>query len=93
VVKGKTKPVAIYEVLDHHTEATFPNLMDVVNHFKDGINKYRNARWDQAISAFQEALTANPADKLSNIYIERCLKMKKTPPEGEWDGVWVMDEK
>ena len=93
VVKGKTKPVAIYEVLDHHTEATFPNLMDVVNHFKDGLTKYRAGKWDPAISAFKEALAANPADKLSNIYIERCLKMKKTPPKGEWDGVWVMEDK
>ena len=67
--------------------------MEVVNHFKDGINKYRNAKWDLAISAFREALTANPADKLSNIYIERCLKMKKSPPAGDWDGVWVMEEK
>ncbi|MEO8384012.1 MAG: GAF domain-containing protein [Betaproteobacteria bacterium] len=82
VVKGKTKPVAIFEVLDHHTEATFPNLMEVVNHFKDGLTKYRSGKWDPAISAFQEALVANPADKLSNIYIERCLKLKKAPPKG-----------
>ena len=93
VVKGKTKPVAIFEVLDHHTEATFPNLMEVVNHFKDGLTKYRSGKWDTAISAFKEALAANPADKLSNIYIERCLKMKKAPPKGEWDGVWVMEDK
>ncbi len=93
VVKGKTQPVGIYEVLDHHTDATFPNLMDTVNHFKDGVRKYRQAKWDPAIHAFREALAANPGDKLSNIYIERCEKLKKSPPEGEWNGVWVMDEK
>ena len=93
VVKGKTKPVSIFEVLDHHTEVTFPNLMDVVNHFKDGLTKYRAGKWDPAVSAFREALSANPADKLSNIYIERCLKLKKSPPKGEWDGVWVMEDK
>ena len=93
VVKGKTKPVSIFEVLDHHTEATFPNLMDVVNHFKDGLTKYRAGKWDPAVSAFREALSANPADKLSNIYIERCLKLKKSPPKGNWDGVWVMADK
>ena len=93
VVKGKTKPVSIFEVLDHHTEATFPNLMDVVNHFKDGLTKYRAGKWDPAVSAFREALSANPADKLSNIYIERCLKLKKSPPKGDWDGVWVMADK
>jgi adenylate cyclase len=93
VVKGKTQPVAIFEVLDHHTEATFPNLMDTVNHFKDGVRKYRQANWDGAIGAFREALGANPGDKLSKTYIERCEKLKKMPPQGEWNGVWVMDEK
>ena len=93
VVKGKTKPVAIYEILDFHTEATFPNLMDVVNQFKDGLTKYRAGKWDAATSAFGEALTLNPNDKLSQIYIDRCTKLKKNPPAGEWDGVWVMEDK
>ncbi|MEO8303418.1 MAG: GAF domain-containing protein [Betaproteobacteria bacterium] len=93
VVKGKTRPVAIYEVLDYHDEASFPNLMDVVNQFKDGMAKYRAGKWDAAISAFREALRMNPHDRLSEIYIGRCEALKKAPPEGEWNGVWVMDVK
>jgi adenylate cyclase len=93
VVKGKTKPVAVYEVLDYHSEETFPNLMDVVNQFKDGVAKYRAGKWDAAVHAFREALLLNPGDKLSEIYIERCDKLKASPPAGAWDGVWVMDEK
>ncbi len=93
VVKGKTKPVGVYEILDYHSEETFPHLMDVVNQFNDGVAKYRGARWDAAIKAFQEALRLNPKDKLSEIYIERCETLKASPPAGAWDGVWVMDEK
>ena len=93
VVKGKTRPVGVYEVLDYHTDETFPNLMNVVNQFKDGVEKYRGGKWDAAISAFREALRLNPADKLSEIYIERCEKLKLDPPQGEWDGVWVMEKK
>ena len=93
VVKGKTKPVAVYEVLDYHDGETFPNLMDVVNQFKDGLAKYRAGKWDAAIGAFREALSLNPHDKLSEIYIGRCEKLKSAPPEGEWNGVWVMEEK
>ena len=37
VVKGKTEPVGVYEVLDHHTDETFPNLMDVVSYFNEGM--------------------------------------------------------
>ena len=41
VVKGKTEPVGVYEVLDFHTAETFPNVMEVLNYFKDGLEKYR----------------------------------------------------
>ena len=93
VVKGKTTPVGVYEVLDYHDEETFPNLMDVVNQFKDGMAKYRSGKWDAAIGAFREALSLNPKDRLSEIYIGRCEKLKASPPQGEWNGVWVMEEK
>ena len=93
VVKGKTKPVAVYEVLDYHDEKSFPNLMYVVNQFKDGVGKYRAGEWDAAINAFREALRQHPGDKLSEIYIERCETLKLNPPAGVWDGVWVMEDK
>ena len=41
IVKGKTEPVGIYEVLDFHTEETFPHLMEVVNQFDNGVQHYR----------------------------------------------------
>ena len=93
VVKGKTEPVVIFECLDYHTEASFPNPMEVINHFKDGLAKYRRQDWEKAKGAFQEALKAHRGDKLSKIYMERCDYFQKNPPEKEWDGVWVMKEK
>ena len=93
VVKGKTEPVGVYEVLDYHTEASCPNIIDVVGHFNNGIKLYRSQNWDKAIQQFGEALKANSGDRLSQIYIERCELMKKTPPGDDWDGVWVMKSK
>ncbi len=93
VVKGKTKPVGICEVLDYYTDEAFPNVMEVVSCFKSGIKYYREAKWDKAIDAFKEALALNPNDKLSTTYIERCNHMKENPPDGEWNGVWVMTSK
>ncbi|MBL6929878.1 MAG: GAF domain-containing protein [Rhodospirillales bacterium] len=93
VVKGKTKPVGVYEVLDYHTDETFPNLMDNVNYFNEGRKHYREGNWDKAIKSFQEAIKANPNDKLANTYIEdRCKFLKKKPPK-DWDGIWVMTSK
>jgi len=92
VVKGKTEPVGVREVLDYHNSTTFPNLMETVNHFNEGRELYKNANWDKAIKSFKECLKANKEDKLSNTYIERCEIMKKQNPK-EWDGVWVMTSK
>ena len=92
VVKGKTEPVAVYEVLDYHTPETFPNLMDAVNYFRDGIDKYRLGNWGRAIDAFGETLRANPDDTLATTYIERCRVLAENPPD-DWNGIWVMTSK
>ncbi len=92
VVKGKTEPVGVYEVLDFHTDETFPNVMEVVGHFKEGRNHYRKGTWDKAMASFKECLNLNPEDKLSETYIERCQTLKKRKPK-DWDGVWVMTSK
>ena len=92
VVKGKTEPVGVREVLDYHSAATFPNLMDTVNHFNEGRNHYKTGNWDKAIKSFKECLKANSEDKLSKTYIERCDYLKKNNPKN-WDGVWVMTSK
>lgn len=93
VVKGKTEPVAIYEILDYHTSETFPHIMDTVGLFGEGLAMYRNADWDSAIRLFGRVLQGNPNDKLSQIYLERCDYLKSNPPDGEWDGVWIMESK
>ncbi|TMK67793.1 MAG: GAF domain-containing protein [Actinobacteria bacterium] len=91
-VKGKTEPVAVYEVLDYHTDETFPNVMDAVNQFRDGIAKYRRGDWGPAILAFGQALQANPSDKLSQTYIQRCEQLLEDPPD-DWSGVWILTAK
>ncbi|MGJ8644949.1 MAG: GAF domain-containing protein [Luteolibacter sp.] len=93
VVKGKTEPVSIYEILDYHTEETFPNLPDVIGHFKEGLNYYRDGEFDRALKQFSAALKLNPDDQLSSTYVHRCEHLKDQPPEGTWDGIWVMKSK
>ena len=92
VVKGKTEPVGVREVLDYHTKDTFPNLMDTVNYFNEARDHYRAGNWDKATKSFKECLKANSEDKLSKTYIERCDILKKRNPK-DWDGVWVMTSK
>lgn len=93
VVKGKTEPVGVIEVLDYHNDETYPNLMDNVGYFNEAVKLYRAGNWDKAISNFEEALKATPSDQLATTYIDRCKHLQENPPEGAWDGVWVMTSK
>jgi adenylate cyclase len=93
VVKGKTAPVRVFELLDYHDAQTFPAMRDVLGHFEDGIAAYRSARWDEAVTRFEKCLSLNPGDGLSRTYVERCRILQANPPQGDWDGVWVMKDK
>jgi adenylate cyclase len=93
VVKGKTKPVAIYEILDYHTDASYPQMTDALRLFKAGLMKYRKQEWPAAIAEFSEVLSLNDHDKSAKLYIERCKHFIANPPGAEWDGVWVMESK
>jgi adenylate cyclase len=96
VVKGKTKPVAIYEILDYHTEESYPQMIDALRHFKAGLVKYRQQKWDDAAAEFREVLALNDKDKAARLYVERCDYLKQNPPtapDGAWDGVWVLESK
>ncbi|MDP2822567.1 MAG: GAF domain-containing protein [Sulfuritalea sp.] len=93
VVKGKTKPVAIHEILDYHTEESYPQMIDALRHFKSGLVKYRQQKWDDARGEFGEVLALNEHDKAAKLYIDRCQHFRADPPGDDWDGVWVMESK
>ena len=93
IVKGKTKPVAIHEILEYHTRESFPNINEALGHFKHGLESYRAQHWDAAIKAFEDVLRLNPHDKASRMYVSRCQVLKETPPGDAWDGVFVMETK
>ncbi|HEX4277213.1 MAG TPA: GAF domain-containing protein [Bryobacteraceae bacterium] len=93
VVKGKTEAVGVYEVLDYHTPESFPNLSDVLQCYREGLDQYRRQEWDKALSSLGEGLKMNPNDKLSQMYVERAQWMKANPPGNDWNGIWVLKSK
>jgi adenylate cyclase len=93
VVKGKTQPVSIYEVLDFHGEDSYPQLVDAMGLFRNGLLSYRKRNWDAAHKLFEEVLAINPHDKVAALYIERCGHMAVNPPADDWDGTFVMESK
>lgn len=89
-VRGMQAPVSLCEVMDHHTAESFPHLDEVIFAFTEGVAHYRDRNWDQASRLFSEALRANPADRPSSLYLQRCEIYRKMPPPQNWDGVWSL---
>jgi adenylate cyclase len=89
-VRGMQRPVSLSEVLEHHTTDTFPHMDEVIFAFAEAVAHYRDRNWDQAIRLFSEVLRANPADRPSSLYLDRCEIYRKTPPPENWDGVWSL---
>ena len=93
IVKGKTRPVAIYEILDYHSDETYPRLSDALGYFRDGLEKYRARDFAAAAELFARVAAINPADKAAELYLGRCAQLQADPPPADWQGVWVMDSK
>jgi adenylate cyclase len=92
-VKGKTRPVAVFQSLNHHSAESFPNMGATVAAFEQGRKHYRARQWKRAFSRFREALDHHPADGPSQLYLERCRHYAAHPPGDEWAGAWTMETK
>jgi adenylate cyclase len=66
-VRGRSRPVAIYEALGHHSEDSFPHRQEVLAAFSAGLLHYRRRDWFGAERHFSEALAANPGDGPSDL--------------------------
>ncbi len=93
VVKGKTQAVAIYEILDFHTDASFPALAEFLQIFRLAMDQYRGRRFKEAMSAFSDAIRLHADDKVSGMYLERCEHYLREPPPQDWNGAWTLTEK
>jgi adenylate cyclase len=94
-VKGKRNAVELIQVLDREIPDEARRAFEEARLF------YRHQKWDQAIELFKKAndLIMGESAKLGDMdgacsmYIERCEKLKVSPPGADWDGTWEMDTK
>jgi adenylate cyclase len=88
-VKGKEKPVKIYELMGKEVTE---EMRKFTSQFHSALGFYREGKWDSAIEEFKKCLEIYSDDKPSKIYIERCLKLKEMKIE-KWEGIYEMEVK
>ncbi len=91
-VVGKQEPIKIYEALGRKGE-TDDLISLILPHFKEGLDHYKNWRWDKAIDSFERGLNLYKDDGPSLTYLNRCIAFKNQPPPSDWDGVFSMKTK
>ena len=65
----------------------------VLSLFTEGRNHYKLMRFPQARDCFAKALSLEPEDGPSKVYLARCKHYIENPPPEDWDGIFVMKTK
>jgi adenylate cyclase len=92
-VKGKSRPVAVFEALGWANGGNSGALQAMAELHEQGIRHYRQRGWNNAASCFQRLLKEHPHDELAKVYLDRIRMYSDAPPPDDWDGVWEMTEK
>ena len=92
-VKGKDRPVTIYEALDAYPEGTFSDPIDFLAAHHSALAAYRTRDWSRAIDGFDQVLALRREDRLGNLYRQRCMIFQDSEPSDDWDGTWLMTTK
>jgi class 3 adenylate cyclase/CHASE2 domain-containing sensor protein len=90
-VKGKTKPVRIFELIaEGRPDETQEQFL---KHYGDAFRLYHEQKFADSMENFKLALVVKGDDALSQKYVERCQEYLNEPPDPEWDGVHTMKTK
>lgn len=92
-VKGKNKPVTIFEAMGHHTDESFPGLDAALAAYNEAFAAVKQRDWKTALAGFESVLSINSQDRPSVLHRDRVLHYRANPPPDDWDGVWVMESK
>ena len=84
-VAGRIEPERVFELMGH----AGTGLEQLAGTFEAGLASYRAKDWDAAEQAFARCLEFAQDDGPSQVFLERIRAFRLTPPDDDWDGVWV----
>lgn len=92
-VKGKQKPVAVFEITDGDPPEIFELKKQTKTDFEEGLNSYFAKEFTEAAVCFKKVLKIHPEDKTAQLYLERSARfMVQGVPDG-WEGIEEMAAK
>jgi adenylate cyclase len=92
-VKGKTKPVKVFELIARKDARLDAEMINFLSVFQKGFQYYLDRQWEKALECFQFCVKYKKEDRPSAVYLRRIHSYIKSPPPPDWDGVFVLTEK
>ena len=87
-VKGKEKPVRIYELLGLPDTDLPEKTQSAYKYYAEGLEAYRSQRWSDAIELFKKGQELYQGDKTFEVMSLRCRLNQSHPPGADWDGAF-----
>jgi adenylate cyclase len=87
-VKGKDRPVTIYQPLGFSVELD-KTVRSEAKRFTQALKLYRQRDWDTAEREIFNLSTMNTGRKVYKIYLDRIMYFRNNPPADNWDGSFV----
>jgi adenylate cyclase len=91
-VKGKEKPVTIYEPLGLEEELS-SEAIERARSFQHFLYLYRSQSWDSAEELLNRLMQGEPDSYLYRLYQDRIDHFREQPPAADWDGVFTHETK
>ncbi len=88
-VKGKSRPENVFAPISPKN-APPPEWLA---HYSEANDSYYNRQFDKAIEAFSTVLKMKPEDPSCLRFIARAQAMIANPPDDEWDGSFILEQK
>jgi adenylate cyclase len=87
-VVGRVQPVAVHELLGRRADDRDGSLARRAEAFAAGLAAYRCRAWDDAAAKLLAMGAEWPDDQGVVALLERCRRLRETPPAEGWDGVF-----
>ena len=87
-VKGKLKPMAVYEVLGETAFASAESRSRA-QQYEEAFSEYQRRQWENADSMLQGLLATFPDDAPAKALRQRVADLRDHNPGADWDGVYV----
>jgi len=91
-VKGKDRPVAIFEPLGEYAVQDSATRQEL-EQYHQALQLYRQQCWNEAETILQNLHNKAPIRLIYKIYLERINYFREHPPEKNWDGVTTFTTK